>query len=117
MPESENEDDDEEMAEIRRKVLASKPFSNPVIAKETPGDEHTLEKHKAPNAVAVSEDPTQDSDAESGTDLEDYGDFDQIANATLVTDRTGLAAKERQRRLDSASATFSRTVLPAPQKR
>jgi pre-rRNA-processing protein TSR3 len=118
MPGSENEDDEEEMAEIRRKVLASKPFSNPAIAKEKSGDEHGLEKQKDPNAVPNAEAPTQDSDAESGTDQEEYDDFDQIANATPVTDRTGLAAKERQRRLDNASATFSRTVLlPAPQKR
>jgi pre-rRNA-processing protein TSR3 len=117
MPESENDDDDEEMAEIRRKVLASKPFANPAVAKEISRGEHHLEKRQGPNAMANAEAALQDSDAESGTDQEDYDDFDQIANATPVTDRTGLAAKERQRRLDNASATFSRTVLPAPQKR
>jgi pre-rRNA-processing protein TSR3 len=105
------------MAELRRKVLASKPFANPAIDKQPPGDIHILEKQTSPDAEVNTDPLAPDSDAESGTDNEGYDDFDQIANAMPVTDRTGLTAKERQRKLDSASATFSRTVLPAPQKR
>jgi pre-rRNA-processing protein TSR3 len=117
MPDSEDEDDGEEMAELRRKVLASKPFANPAVDKQPPGDIHIPEKQTSPDTVVNTDPLAPDSDAESGTDNEDYDDFDQIANATPVTDRTGLTAKERQRKLDIASATFSRTVLPAPQKR
>jgi pre-rRNA-processing protein TSR3 len=117
MPDSEDEDDEEEMAELRRKVLASKPFANPAVDKQPSGDIHILEKQTSPDAEVNTDPLAPDSDAESGTDNEDYDDFDQIANVTPVTDRTGLTAKERQRKLDSASATFSRTVLPAPQKR
>jgi pre-rRNA-processing protein TSR3 len=116
IPESEDEDE-EEMAELRRKVLASKPFVNPDRDKQTSGDKQSLGKHNSPDAMLDAEPPVQDSDAESGTGDEDYDDFDQITNATPVTDRTGLTARERQRKLDSASATFSRTVLPGPQKR
>jgi pre-rRNA-processing protein TSR3 len=115
IPESEDEND-EEMAELRRKVLASKPFANPDVDKQTSGKIYTLKQPTNPDALVNTEHPAQDSDAESGTD-EDYDDFDKIANATPVTDRTGITAKERQRKLDTASATFSRTVLPAPQKR
>jgi pre-rRNA-processing protein TSR3 len=117
MPESDDEDDEEEMAELRRKVLASKPFANLDADKQTSGDIHNLEKQTSPDGMVHTKPHVQDSDGESGTDDEDYDDFDQIANATPVTDRTGLTAKERQRKLDTASATFSRTVLPAPQKR
>jgi pre-rRNA-processing protein TSR3 len=103
----EEEDDEEEMAELRRKVLASRPFLN-------------LSPEKAVNADLPqsprAQPPLQDSDAESGSENGDFADFDQIANATPVTDRTGIIAKERQKRLDSASASFSRTVVSAPKK-
>ena len=106
LPEDE-EDEAEEMAELRRKVLASKPFSNPA-----PG-----ETSKAgPQQVLRNEPPLQDSQAESGSNDGDYDDFDQVANATPVTDRTGIVAKERQKKLDNTSASFSRTVVSAPQK-
>jgi pre-rRNA-processing protein TSR3 len=106
LPEDE-ENDEEEMAELRRKVLASNPFSNPAPEETRNGDRDQILKH---------EPPLQDSDAESGSDNEDYDDFDQIANATPVTDRAGIVARERQKRLDDASASFSRTVVSAPKK-
>ena len=117
IPESDDEDDEEEMAELRRKVLASKPFANHDVDKQMSEDMNNFEKQTSPDAMVKTEVLAQDSDAESGTGEEDYDDFDQIANATPVTDRTGITAKERQRKLESASASFSRTVLLAPQKR
>lgn len=106
LPEEE-EDDEEEMAELRRKVLACRPFSNP----------STNEPSKASSSQPLQKQtPLHESDAESGTDNGEYDDFDQIANATPVTDRTGIVARERQKRLDNASASFSRTVVPAPKK-
>lgn len=101
-------DDEEEMAELRRRVLASKPFSNPTTEKEQP--------EKIARAVPV----TADSDSEPGSIADDDNDaFDKIINATPVTDRTGIHAKERQRRMDdevSASATFSRATIDAPKR-
>ena len=117
IPESDDEDDEEEMAELRRKVLASKPFANPEVDEHSSGKVRNLEEQKSPDSMANPDSTSQDSASESGTDDEDYDEFDQIANATPVTDRTGLTSRERQRKLDSVSATFSRTVLPAPQKR
>lgn len=105
--EEEEEDDEEEMAELRRKVLASRPFSNPAAD----------EPSKVSSSQPAQEQPSlQESDAESGTDNGEYDDFDQIANSTPVTDRTGINARERQKRLDIASASFMRTVVPAPKK-
>lgn len=104
----EDSDDEEEMAELRRRVLASKPFSNP-----TTDEKQRPETIKSPEPVL-----RHDSDAESGSDIggEDDDDFDNIMNAQPVTDRTGITAKQRQKQQDQLSATFSRAILSAPSK-
>ena len=108
MPPSDSEDE-EEMAELRRRVLAAKPFANP-----------SSDERKAPERIARTEPaPQQDSDAESGSDIEggdDDDEFDNIINATPVTDRAGIVAKQRQKKQDAVSASFSRTVVDAPSK-
>ena len=102
----EEEDDEEEMVELRRKVLASKTFSNPA-----PDDKLPPETVSRPATKAI------DSDAESGSDLEDNEAFDNIIDATPVTDRTGIIAKERSRQASqNPSASFSRAFVPAPKK-
>jgi len=100
---SEGEDDAEEMAELRRRVLASKPFSNPSHEEKKP-----LEKITRTAPIV--------SDAESGSDISDNDAFDNIIDATPVTDRTGLNAKQRLRKDGEASAGFSRSVVNAPRK-
>lgn len=108
LPASESDEEDE-MADIRRRVLASKTFSNPVPDEDRPPPE------KIPRAVPV----LVDSDSEPGSGPEDNDAFDNIINATPVTDRTGINARERQRRKDDAanvSAVFSRTTIDAPKK-
>ncbi|PNS21326.1 hypothetical protein CAC42_1105 [Sphaceloma murrayae] len=103
----EDSDDEEEMAELRRRVLASKPFSNPKA-----DDKPTPETITAPQAALKV-----DSDAESGSDIgEDDDEFDNIMNAQPVTDRAGITAKQRQKQQDQLSATFSRAILTAPNK-
>lgn len=102
----EEEDDEEEMAELRRKVLASKTFSNPASDDKLPP-----EKVSRPARRAI------DSDAESGSDLEDNEAFDNIIDATPITDRTGIIAKERSRQgSQNPSASFSRAFVSAPKK-
>lgn len=104
-------DDEEEMAELRRRVLASKPFANP-----------EPEAKKQPETIARPEAPPtlqEDSDAESGSDIDGMDDeFDDIINATPVTDRTGITAKQRLKSQDTTvmCASFSRTSLSAPKK-
>ena len=103
-------DDEEEMAELRRRVLASKPFSNPT----------TDHKEEQPEKISKIEPVAVDSDSEPGSILDDDNDaFDNIINATPVTDRTGIQARERERRKNdevSASATFSRATINAPKR-
>lgn len=136
MPPSDDEDEEAEMAEIRRKILASKPFQNPNQDSNTAStDDKALTQHhaeavKSKNAMANIAEPVApqllaaDSDAESGSadnDEDDFDDFDAIANATPVTDRTGIAAKERTRKLEKMagaanSTRFTRASIDAPKK-
>lgn len=105
---SSDSDDEEEMAALRARVLASKPFSNPKSndAKVQP------EKIARPNPPP----PPEDSDSESGTDYGDNDAFDNIIDATPVTDRTGIQAKQRSRNEPNPSAVFSRSVVNAPRR-
>ncbi|KAK3633046.1 ribosome biogenesis protein tsr3 [Elasticomyces elasticus] len=113
-------DDEEEMAELRRRVLASKPFAN--ASKSTPEADYEV-----PERIQRPADPSkpvqnipEDSDAESGSEIggED-ADFDNIMNAAPVTDRAGITAAQRKRAMEKEgklSATFSRAVVNAPGK-
>ncbi len=101
---SDEEDDEEEMADLRRRVLASKPFSNP-----------STEDKKPPEKITRTVSVPVDSDSESGSDLGDNDAFDNIIDATPVTDRAGINAKQRLREQE-ASAVFSRSVVNAPRK-
>jgi pre-rRNA-processing protein TSR3 len=104
---SDDSDEEAQMAELRRQVLASKPFSNP-----SRSDEKT-----APEKVARPVQLKEDSDIEPDSDNGEDDEFDDIINATPVTDRTGINAKERSRTSEPlASAVFSRTVVGAPKK-
>ena len=103
-------DEEEDMADLRRRVLASKTFSNP-----TPKEDERPPLQTIPRAVIVP----IDSDSEPGSGPEDNDAFDQIIDGTPVTDRTGINAREQQRKKNdasSASAVFSRTSLDAPKK-
>jgi pre-rRNA-processing protein TSR3 len=112
------DDDEEEMAELRRRVLASKPFTNPTPDTSKPAPERVS---RPVDSTAL---PT-DSDAESGSDIGDEDqnaeddEFDNIMNAAPVTDRAGITAAQRKRAMEKAgklSATFSRAVVTAPGK-
>jgi pre-rRNA-processing protein TSR3 len=112
------EDDEEEMAELRRRVLASKPFSNPSTST---ADRQAPERMARPSEPEKPTDLLEDSDAESGSDIGggDDDEFDSIMNAAPVTDRTGIMAAQRKRAMEKEgklSATFSRAVISAPSK-
>lgn len=102
---SDDTDDEEEMAEIRRKILNSKTFQNPMQP-----DKPQPERIARPEPLPV------DSDAESGSAGSDDEAFDNIINATLVTDRTGIIAKQQRKGKDTFTASFSRTVMSAPKR-
>jgi pre-rRNA-processing protein TSR3 len=102
-----DEDDEEEMAELRQRVLASKPFSNPTDN----GRKSAPEKISRP--VPLKEDSAVKADSDNGDDDE----FDNIIDATPVTDRIGIQAKQKAKTSEPlASAVFSRTVVGAPKK-
>ncbi|GAB1317622.1 ribosome bioproteinsis protein tsr3 [Madurella fahalii] len=114
-PDSEEGDDndDAEMEAIRRKILASKPFSNP-----EPGD---ASKKKAPETIPRPQPHHKfkpDSDAEPDSDNgSDNDEFDNIMDATPVTDRIGLAKLEKERsRITTTSRTFSSGGASAPRR-
>ncbi|KAF2767095.1 DUF367-domain-containing protein, partial [Teratosphaeria nubilosa] len=108
-------DDEEEMAELRRRVLASKPFSIP-SASDKP----------LPQRIQRPQDPTKpvqsipaDSDAESASEVDggDDDDFDNIMNAAPVTDRAGITAAQRKRAMEregTLSVSYSRAEVKAP---
>ncbi|EEQ87883.1 pre-rRNA-processing protein TSR3 [Blastomyces dermatitidis ER-3] len=100
----EESDDEEEMAELRRRVLNSKPFTN-VTTDETESKPQ-LEKTKRPEAprngaagtVLGSRQANILDDDGNGDDSQDDSEdatFDKIINATVTTDRTGILAKQR----------------------
>ncbi|MCJ1425771.1 ribosome biogenesis protein tsr3 [Sticta canariensis] len=103
---SSDTDDEEEMAEIRRRVLQSKPFSNPapftIDSSKPPLSENKV-FHNSSNSVpfmtadaALSDSDLSDDDNDG--DVDDTA-FDAIINATPVTDRAGiLAIKQQQSR-------------------
>ncbi|KAL8243869.1 hypothetical protein R6Q59_010127 [Mikania micrantha] len=113
-PDEEDEEEAAEMEAIRRKILASKPFANPT-GHEPDRPSKVVGHVVNENTVLATEPPAQDSDAESGSD-EEYDDFDKIANATPVTDKTGLNARERAKKLELATASFSRNIVSASKK-
>lgn len=82
LPPDEESDDEEEMAELRRRVLASKPFVDDSAPEES-SKVQRIERPQAKQRVESSSEP------ESGSDGEDNA-FDEIINATPMTDRTGI---------------------------
>ncbi|KAG6006309.1 hypothetical protein E4U43_000461 [Claviceps pusilla] len=126
-------DDEAAMQEIRRKVLASKTFSN---LNPNPGtNAETDPEHKpkpkpttipAPHQrqqYSVDLDVQPDSDNETRHDDQDDDsgndddDFDHILEATPVTDRIGLARLEKERRqAATTSKSFSSNSVSAPSR-
>ncbi|KAL2260567.1 hypothetical protein VTK26DRAFT_5362 [Humicola hyalothermophila] len=107
--ESEEEDDAAEMEAIRRKILASKTFS----------DLEPKETKKAPETIPRPQPQYKpDSDAEPDSDNgSDDEEFDNIINATPITDRIGLAKLEKERsRITKTSVTFSSGGASAPKR-
>ncbi|KAH1844698.1 hypothetical protein KXX54_000417 [Aspergillus fumigatus] len=103
---SDDFEDEAQMAEIRAKILNSKSFQNPSVP-----DKPQPEKIARPDPT-----PLEDSDAESGSAVSDDEEFDKIINATPVTDRTGIIAASQRKGKETFSASFSRTVINAPQR-
>jgi pre-rRNA-processing protein TSR3 len=100
----ESSDDEQEMAELRRRVLASKPFTNP-----GPKDDGNEDGKKAPVRIPKVEQAMHDPIVNRGDDSdapdsdEEDGEFDSFMAAQPATDRTGITSKQRQKALDKKS--------------
>ncbi len=102
------------MEEIRRKVLASKPFANPDDADRKPKPQAIPPSQ--PQRYKVDSDVEPDSDNGEGDD-DDDDTFDNIIDATPITDRTGLAKLEKERsRANVMSRSFSSGGATAPKR-
>ena len=101
-------DDEEEMAELRRRVLQSKPFAslNKDDADDRKQPERVARPASPPPAIAKSsskdingideEDLSDGSDSDDGLD----DDFDNVMRRGPVTDRIGINAKQKARARD-----------------
>ncbi|TQS34850.1 hypothetical protein Golomagni_04752 [Golovinomyces magnicellulatus] len=95
---SESDDDnEEEMVELRRKVLASKPFSDPITIERN----SRIERISRP--ISKEESYTEANDG-------DDDEFDRIIDATPVTDRTGIMAKQKAKFEPYSRAAFSGSI-------
>lgn len=140
---SDDSDDEAEMAELRRRVLASKPFANPTPktkpgngnddASDEDGDTNTNTK-KPPQRIPLSEFAPQDSsktnaviqaeddNSESdGLENDEDDEFDSFMAAQPTTDRTGITSTQRKKAMDGHAsatykATFSSGKVKAPSK-
>lgn len=109
-----SEDDSAQMEEIRRKVLASKTFTNP-----------THEEKQKPTTIPRPQhfevdgevQPDSDNDPDDSGSAVDDDEFDNIIEATPVTDKIGLAKLEKQRAQAAITTrTFSSNVVSAPKR-
>lgn len=110
----ESSDDEEEMAELRRRVLASKPFTNPA-----PKNDESDDEKKAPERIARTEPASRSGskdevhDDSDPLDDEDDAEFDSFMAAQPATDRTGIMGKQRQKAMDK-KFTFTSGAVKAP---
>ncbi|KAF2018512.1 DUF367-domain-containing protein [Aaosphaeria arxii CBS 175.79] len=114
LPESDDDDDEEEeMAEIRRRVLASKPFANPTSIDDNEREKpEAIKKSDLEQAHESIVDDEDGSSNQNGDGLDD--EFDDFMQAQPITDRTGISAKQREKKL---TATFTSASLKAPSRR
>jgi pre-rRNA-processing protein TSR3 len=109
-----SDDDDAQMEEIRRKVLASRAFKEE--AEEKAADK------KAPETISrpyqqLKPDLDIEPDSDNGEDDGGNDEFDNIIDATPVTDRIGLVRLEKERaRSTTTSRTFSSASIGAPKR-
>lgn len=106
------EDEDAAMEEIRRKVLASKPFADAQDAKDRKRPE-TIPRPQPHQKMKIDEEAQPDSD--NGDDDDD--EFDNIIAATPMTDRIGLTKLEKERsQATITTRTFTAGGASAPKR-
>ncbi|RMJ18803.1 hypothetical protein CDV36_001520 [Fusarium kuroshium] len=113
---SDDSDDEDAMAEIRRKVLASKTFTNP-NQQDDKKPTTIPNPHQQQQQFKPATDVQPDSD-NGDSDEDEDDEFDNIIEATPVTDRIGLAKLEKERSQATVTTrTFSANAVGAPYRR
>ena len=118
---SDDSDDADAMAEIRARVLASKTFTNP-NPEETerkkpekiarPEQRYQVDAYARPDSDNGSDDENEDDEEDNDDD-----EFDNIIDATPVTDRIGLKKLEKERNQAAImTKTFSSGGVSAPKR-
>ncbi|PKS07113.1 hypothetical protein jhhlp_005712 [Lomentospora prolificans] len=107
---SDDSDDDAAMAEIRRKVLASKAFVGTA----------SVDDKKKPETISRPQEKRSEPDAEPGSASEsgpendgDDDEFDQLLDATPNTDKLGLEKLRKEKDRAASSKTISLTATGA----
>ncbi|KAH8127396.1 hypothetical protein ACSS6W_002994 [Trichoderma asperelloides] len=122
---SDDSDDDAAMEEIRRKVLASKTFTNPnpnTDEKQKPASIPRPQQSRFKADLDIEPDSDNENSNDSDNSDEDGGDgeddeFDNIIAATPITDRIGLDKLKKERaRAAITTKTFSSNVVSAPSR-
>ncbi|EWZ47779.1 uncharacterized protein FOBCDRAFT_16231 [Fusarium oxysporum Fo47] len=115
---SDDSDDEDAMAEIRRKVLASKTFTNPNQQDDKkPAIIPNPHQHQQQFRPNTSVQPDSDNERSGSEDDDDDDEFDNIIEATPVTDRIGLAKLEKERNQATITTrTFSSNAVGAPSR-
>lgn len=95
-------DDEEEMAELRRRVLQSRPFSSKDHDEEEKRQPEKVARPFSPPATVKKDDSDEDDDVDSASDENggDDDDFDNIMKRGPITDRIGMNAKQQARSRD-----------------
>jgi pre-rRNA-processing protein TSR3 len=127
---SSDSDDAEAMAEIRKKVLSSRTFAASPSPPPHHSPSHSPQRlgpaRKKPLVITrpSASNLREDTDVEPDSDNDSvYGDsdaandeFDDIIDATPMTDRIGLQKLEREREKAKVTRTFSAAAVGAPRR-
>lgn len=94
---SEASDDGAWMTELRRKTLAARPFA--AVDQTEPEKQIKAAPQPVPSPAKADSDIEPDSDGSQDND-----DFDQLIDASPLTDKTGLSRLEKERRRATGSS-------------
>ncbi|KAK7745914.1 ribosome biogenesis protein tsr3 [Cytospora paraplurivora] len=112
-----SEDEDAAMEEIRRKVLASKPFANPNADEKKAQLETVARPQQKYDDQKLKVDSDAEPDSDNGEEEEGDDEFDNIIAATPMTDRIGLTKLEKERSQQTiTSRTFTSASISAPKR-
>lgn len=112
---SSSTDDEDEMAALRAHTLSARSFINPKSRDAKPKPEIIARPANSRPPIHNGGSDMESLGSDTGNS-DDNDAFDKVIDATPVTDRTGLAARQRQKESEGKppKITFMRGVVKAP---